>query len=210
MIDFLFYFSISIVKLSGAIKQLVHVFTLNGAPYQEMIYNIRRLFDVFNIVQINCDASGGGTTIKDLLMQPYRKLTGETVPPILDMDDKEMSNREGIKVLRMVNFTKPVVNDLYMRLKADMQHRLINFPIDIRRHSDREFERISREIIETKRELLVLQAEGKGNYYQFDVPSQFKKDRATSLALAVQAANEFASNVSMAVQEELAVGFWTR
>lgn len=201
-------FSISIMKIENGIKKFVHGFVLNGSPYQEMIYNIRRLTQDFNIVQINCDSGGGGTTIKDLLMQPYKTINGLTLKPILDMEDKNMVGRDGIFMLRMVNFTRPVVNDLYMRLKADMQHRNINFPIDIRAHSDKDLEKVSREILETKRELLVLQHENKGNYYVFDSPSQFKKDRATSLALANQAANDFMSVANNSDIIELADGFW--
>ncbi len=201
-------FAISILKLENGVKKKVHGFTLNGSPYQEMIYHIRRFTQIFNIVQINCDSGGGGTTIKDLLMEPYKTIDGRVLPPILDMDDREMLGREGIPMLRMVNFTRPVVNDLYMRLKADMQHKALQFPIDIRRHSDKELEKAGKEIIETKRELLVLQAEGRGNHYTFDVPSQFKKDRATALTLSNQAANDFLTNLTEEPQTELCAGFW--
>jgi len=68
-------------------------------------------------------------------------------------------------------------------------------------------EKVGKEVIETKRELLVLQAEGKGNYYQFDVPSQFKKDRATALALAVQAANDFIGEFKEQTSN-IGQGFW--
>lgn len=200
-------FAISIMKLENGIKKLVHVFILNGSPYQEMIYHIRRLMEEFNIVQINCDAGGGGTTIRDLLSQPYKTIDGRILPAIYDMDDKDFAGRDGLYILRMVNFTRISVNDLYMRLKADMQHKNINFPIDVRRHSDIEYERVAKQIIEAKRELLILQAEGKGNYYQFDVPSGFKKDRATALALANQAANQFIE-VYKEQSYELADGFW--
>ncbi len=201
-------FSISILKLQNGIKRHVFGFTLNGSPYQEMIFHIRRLMQEFNIVQINMDSAGGGTTIKDLLAQPYKMIDGKTLPAILDMDDKLTEEKEGIRMLRMVNFTKPEVNDLYMRLKADMQHKTIQFPIDLRHSTDRELEKVAKEILETKRELLVLQAEGKGNYYQFSVPSQFKKDRATSLTLANQAANDYFANFKQEIAVELGVGFW--
>ena len=201
-------FAIAILKLEGGIKKLVHVFTLNGAPYQEMIFHIRRLIKEFRIMQINMDSGGGGTTIKDLLMQPYKSIDGSIQSAILDMDDKDMEGREGIHMLRMVKFTQPVVNDLYMRLKADMQHLGVHFPIDIRRHSDQETEKIANDIIDAKRELLVLQAEGKGNYYTFNVPAGFKKDRATALALANQAGNDFLSALTEDPIEELAEGFW--
>ena len=109
----------------------------------------------------------------------------------------------------MVNFTRPVVNDLYMRLKADMQHKVLEFPIDIRRSSDRDLEKTAKEILETKRELLVIQAEGRENYYVFTVPSQFKKDRATTLALATQAANEILEAERLTIPTaSLGEGFW--
>ena len=200
-------FSISVVKIDGGIKRLVFGSTLNGFQYQEMIAEIRRVMQLFNISQISCDSGGGGTTIKDLLMQPYETVYGTVLPPILDMDDKDMQDRVGIYILRMVNFTAPTVNNLYMRLKADMQHVNLVFPIDIRRGSDKELIKVATEILETKRELLVLQAEGKGNYLQFSVPSQFRKDRATSLALAVHAANDFMDSGEENITE-LPNGFW--
>jgi len=200
-------FSITLLKLKGTVKQLTHVFTLNGATYQEMVRAIRNIMRVFNVIQIDLDASGGGTTIKDLLMEPYRNIDGTLSPPILDMDDKDMLMRDGIHILKMVNFTMPVVNDLYIRLKADMQHKNLELPLDVHRHRDPEIEKVAQELIATKRELLVLQAEGHGNYYRFDVPSQFKKDRATSLALANQAMNEFLSGYQEQTAE-LASGMW--
>ena len=65
-------------------KQLVHVFTLNGKTYQEMVSHIRRLLLEFNIVQINIDNAGGGATLKDLLAQPYTTQDGKIMMPILD------------------------------------------------------------------------------------------------------------------------------
>lgn len=202
-------FSISILKLSNGSKHFVHGFILNGATYQEMVFNIRRLLSDFNIIQIDMDAGGGGTTLKDLLMTEYKMPNGKTMLAVLDMDDPLMDQYNGVRMLRMINFTRPVVNDLYMRLKADMQHKTVLFPIDIRHSSDKELERVAKEILETKRELLVIQAEGKGNYYQFSVPTQFKKDRATSLVLANQAANDHISKDSLKVVNlEPASGFW--
>jgi hypothetical protein len=96
-----------------------------------------------------------------------------------------------------------------MRLKSDIQHKTIEFPIDMRRSSDRALEKIAQEILETKRELLVIQAEPKGNFYSFSVPSQFKKDRATSLVLANQAANDLLDTVKNRVElAEIGEGFW--
>jgi len=204
-------FAISVIKMKNGIKQVVFVKTLNGKTYQTMISWIRRVLLQFpNITRIYVDAAGGGTTIKDLLTQPFETEDGAILMPILDIDDKEHENKVGMKMLRMVNFTRPVVNDLYVRLKADMQHKTIEFPLDLRRSANEDLEQAGQEILSTKRELLVLQAEGKGNYYTFDVPNQFKKDRATALALAVQAANHILDNVEEEVGAELATGDWIR
>jgi hypothetical protein len=202
-------FSISIIKIKNHTKQFVHGFILNGAPYQEMIRHIRRLCTDFNIARINLDAGGGGTTIKDLLSESYSTADGRVYQPILDMDDKDTIYNAGLRMLRLTNFTRQTVNDLYMRLKSDIQHKTIEFPIDMRRSSDRALEKIAQEILETKRELLVIQAEPKGNFYSFSVPSQFKKDRATSLVLANQAANDLLDTVKNRVElAEIGEGFW--
>jgi len=201
-------FSISVIKLDGGVKRFVYNETHNGITYQKMIESIRKVMLRFNIVQINLDASGGGTTIKDLLVEAYRLQDGRILPPILDMDDKETETLSGMRILRLVKFSAPVVNDLYMRLKADFQHKLLLLPIDLRRHSNKELEKAGNEIIQTKRELLVLQAIGKGVYYSFEAPAQFKKDRATSLVLANQAANEVMSGVKPEETVALAQGFW--
>ena len=80
-------FSITVLKIKNGVKQFVYGFILNGSPYQEMLYHIRRVCRDFNVIQINMDASGGGTTIKDLLTEAYRMPDGEIMLPILDIDD---------------------------------------------------------------------------------------------------------------------------
>ena len=202
-------FSISVLKIDRGQKRFVNNYTYNGISYQAMIIAIRKIMLKYNVIQLNIDAGGGGTTLKDLLTESYKTEDGKILPPILDMDDKAVENIQGLHILRMVNFTLPSVTDLYTRLKADFQHKNVLFPIDVRRSSDPEMERAGNDIIKTKRELLVLQAENRGSYYTFDVPSQFKKDRATSLALANQAANEVAFGAMVKVEKtDLADGFW--
>jgi len=202
-------FSISVLKLEGGKKRFVNGYAYNGISYPEMIKNIRRVVQAFPTVQINLDQSGGGTAVRDLLMEPYKLEDGTILPPILDMDDKTTENLVGLRILRLVSFTLPSVTDLYTRLKADFQHTNLLLPVDLRRSPDQELERAGNEIIQTKRELLVLQAENRGAYYTFSVPSQFKKDRATSLALANQAANEVVFGLATKIDTPaLATGFW--
>ncbi len=201
-------FSLSVIKIDGNKKRFVNNLTLNGASYQKMIRLIRETLKRYKkIVQINIDAGGGGMTLKDLLAEKYQDREGHIYPPIYDMEEKEIPVG-AIPILKLIKFTAPVVNDLYMRLKADFQQTNLLLPIDLRRSSDKELEKSGQEIIQTKRELLVLQAEKKGNHYHFDVPAQFKKDRATSLALANQAANEFVTGETKTFSSNLGIGFW--
>ena len=204
-------FVITILKIDKAndnLKRLVYCLALNGVKYQEMIFAIRNTLMKFPVVRINMDAGGGGLTLKDLLAENYDNGAGVRGLPILDMEDKETENIVGIRMLTMINFTRPTVNDMYMRLKADMQHKKIALPITVLRHGDKELDQISLDCVETKKELLLLQAEGKGNYYQFDVPPQFKKDRATAIALSNMAANAYLEDYQEIPKQEPASGFW--
>lgn len=204
-------FVITVLKIdrnNENLKRLVYCLALNGVKYQEMIFAIRKALMKFSIVRINMDSGGGGLTLKDLLAENYDNGAGVRGLPILDMDDRDTENVVGLRILSMVNFTRPVVNDMYMRLKADMQHKKIAFPLTILRHGEPELDQISKDCVETKKELLLLQAEGKGNYYQFDVPPQFKKDRATAIALSNMAANSFLEDYQEIPKQEPASGFW--
>lgn len=204
-------FSISIMKIdkfSNNIKRYVYCKAWNGITYQQMIYEIRKALKEFPVSRIYMDAGGGGLTLKDLLAEPYDNKQGVSGPPILDMNDKATEGLFGARILSVVNFTRPFVNDLYMRSKADMQHGTIAFPLNVVHHGDKNLNMIAENIIETKKELLMLQAEPMDNYYKFSVPPQFKKDRATSFALANWAANEVLENPILIQKQEPAVGFW--
>lgn len=204
-------FAISVIKIDhhmNNLKRYVFCHTMNGATYQEMVFAIRKVLQVFPIADICMDSGGGGLTLKDLLAEPYDNKAGVAGLPILDMDDKETENLVGVRILRMINFTRPVVNDMYMRLKADMQHKHLAYPQNVLRHNDVQLDEIAKNIIETKKELLMLQAEGRGNHYIFEVPPQFKKDRATAIALANMSANNLIENQIPIHVVEPAEGFW--
>ena len=202
-------FSLSIFKLDKGERRLVKVVTMNGATYQRMTNAIRLELELFPIKRINIDSGGGGMTLKDLLAESWiNSETKEKCLPIIDMEDKDYEKSDGLKILKMVNFTRQSVNDMFMGLKADMQHRRIMFPMNVIHHNDKNLEGIMEEIIHTKRELMLLQAEPKGNFYEFSVPEKYKKDRAVSLALADMAANDLFKNEQVTMKELEAVGFW--
>ena len=199
-------FVIAILKINGAVKELAHVFMLNGEPYQKMVFHIRRLFRDFPIAKICMDLGGGGSTLQDLLAVNYTMPGGLVQPAILDVEVED-PQIEGLRILHMIHFSQQEVNDLYVRLKAEMEHKTVLFPLDIRRHGDKDIEKVAKEILDTKRELLVIQAEPNGNFYKFDVPHGFKKDRATALALANRAANLAIGNVKVKRALPVGMGF---
>jgi hypothetical protein len=195
-------FSISIVKKLKMHAKLVHVITANGATFQEMSDMVRRLFIKFNIKKINLDAGGGGTTLKDLLREKWRDLHSNiNLKPIVTLDD----NVEGIPALYMIKFTDEKHNNLHMNLKSELEHNRLLLPIDLRRDSDKDLERVGQEIIAFKTELQVMTAKPKGRYLRFEVPNKFRTDRVISTALAIDC---YLGDTVDYYEEELAVGGW--
>lgn len=203
-------FSLSVIKIGDLHnRSLAYVKTLNGATFQEMRDTIRTVLSKFPITMIAMDPAGGGTTLKDLLAEPWKNpITNQMCPPIYDMEDKDIPPEAiGVRSLKMVNFTQPMVNHLYQSLKADMQHGRFTFPIDIRKSPDRQLERAGWDVIATKQELMLIEAEPVGNFFRFQVPEGKKKDRATSLALANYAANELLKEPELEIPS-LGMGNW--
>jgi hypothetical protein len=204
-------FAIAMLKMTGGMNRaLVYSRAMNGATYQQMLSEIRMtLFRFPGTKRIMMDPAGGGTTFKDLLTEAWRHpATGEVALPIFDMDDKNIPPEAyGLRTLRMIPFTQPTVNHMYSSLKADMQHTRFSFALDIRRHPDSRLERAGWDLIATKQELMLLQAEAMGNFFKFTVPQGKKKDRATALALANMGVNEILT-VPQQIEDPIGVGFW--
>jgi hypothetical protein len=204
-------FAIAMVKMQGGMNRgQVYSKAMNGVTYQEMLAEIRMtLFRFPGTRRMMMDPAGGGTTFKDLLTETWRHpLTGDVALPILDMDDKDIPPETyGLRILRMVPFTQPTVNHMYSSLKADMEHARFSFALDVRRHPDSRLERAGWDLIATKQELMLLQAEPMGNFFKFVAPQGKKKDRATALALANMGVNELLL-VPQEAREPMGVGFW--
>jgi len=197
-------FSISIVKRKSKKGSLVNLITANGATFQDMTEMVRRKFLDFNVKRIKMDAGGGGTTLKDLLREPWSDAyTHKSYKPLVTLDD----TISGIPVLSMVKFTDEVHNNLYMNVKSEMEHGRLLFPLDLRRDENKELERIGQEIVAFKNELRVTTASPKGRYLRFEVPNRFRNDRIISTALAVEAYLESSRN-EYSDEEILATGFW--
>jgi hypothetical protein len=209
----------TVIKIAEGKKDIVGVYTLNGRTFQEMTMLVREVIDVFDIHRVHVGAGGGGLTLKDLLAEKWTNSKGDIMPPILDMEDPAHENKLGIHMLKMVNETARRNSELYMNMKSEMQHNRLRFPVDVNVPKDAPSSspigentaamRIAyEEILKLKRELLVLQAEPSGMYYKFTVPPKFKKDRATALVMAVDAALDLTRSQDAAPIAPLAIGNW--
>ena len=204
-------FSMQVLKLDQNKKILVYGASANGITFQEMANMTRNMLLDFNVIRIHMGPGGGGLALKDLLAERWVNRDGELMPSILDMDDPEHQAKDGLHVLRMVNESAKKNNELYMNLKSEMQHKRLLFPIDVRSFSEKESKYIKdvyKEVLATKRELLVLEAIPSGIYHKFTVPNKYRKDRATSLVMAVDAAIEVGRVDKVETTGELPVGFF--
>lgn len=205
-------FALTILKIKGHIKKVIHSRTLNGVTYQEMTAAVRQAFEDFSVSRIHIGAGGGGLTLKDLLAENWKNSHGDTMLPLLDMEDPLHEAKDGLKIIRMVKETAPKNNEMYMGLKAEMQHKRLQFPLDVR-SQDKESKKLQRvydEILALKQELMVLEAvpNASGTYFKFTVPAKYKKDRATSIVLANDAALEIRRKDKVETSGELATGFF--
>ena len=197
-------FSISIVKKYRKEGRVVNVHTMNGATFQDMTTMIRRYFIDFNVSKIKIDAGGGGMTLKDLLREPWDDyVTHQRIKPLVDKED----TLEGLRVIEMVNITSEKHNNLYMNFKSELEHGRVKFPINLRRDSDAELERIGQELIALKTEMQVVTAKPRGKYLYFEAPNKkFRTDRIMSTMLAIDC---YIEDSKLQEDEDcLAVGSW--
>ncbi len=189
-------FALGVGKLKDGNLHVVKMITLNGETYQKQISTIRQTLLDFPIELILLDKGGGGSTIKDLLTEPWRSYKGrvcamanphgEPMLPILDSEDPDHVGKQGLFLMRMVNFHGSTHSTLFTNLKAEMEHGRIKFPIDLRRDKDQELELLGQNMIALKKELAVLSATPKGAYLHFEVPNNFRSDRACVLAMLAE------------------------
>jgi hypothetical protein len=213
-------FCIAILKIDEGTKtelggenvfRFVNCFADNGLTFQEMIEIIRIYYADFRLLRIYMDKSGGGSALEDFLLQPWQDpRTGIEYPRLYDPNNKELKVITGVPILSMQIFSQQFVSLMYHSLKASMQNRRFLFPIDRRKDPNKNLEKISHNIIQTKQELVQLRAEPKGPYVHFPVGSKQKKDRATAVALANLAALEFKKDVLIenSLFKKLPMGRW--
>ena len=197
-------------NIANNTKELVRIISENGIRYQVMKNIIRTCTVDYNIIRIHCDKGGGGETIRDLLAEPWiDPRTNIEYDPILDMDEEETENVQGLRYLKLVNFQGSKHATLSTNLKAELEHNRMFFTLTVLRDEDRQIEIANKEIRALKTELAVIKPKPIGASLRFEVPNDFRNDRAVALTLAVDAAMELhIPNWKIKEDEPLAVGFF--
>jgi intein/homing endonuclease len=184
-------FAIVIAKRVKGKLHVVYCNTINGGSYKQMVKMIRECTLRFNIVRIHMDRGGGGEAVKEELAEPwYDEKTKEMYLPILDMDDDDTLGVKGHRYLRMVNFQGSKHSNLFTNLKSEMEHERIVYPIPFRRDRVKEMEKLGKELLQLRTEMIVTQHDSRGTNFHFSVPNKYRMDRVVALTLAVDTSVE--------------------
>ncbi len=203
-------FSLGVGRIEGKIVKLVNMFTINGGTYKQMVDLIRYCTINFNVIKIQMDKGGGGEALKEELSKPwYDQLEEKIHLPILDMDEDSTLGINGLRYLRLINFQGAKHSNLFTNLKSEMEHGRVLFNIDVRKDPDKEIEKAGYELLLTKRELMVITSKPRGSNLHFEVPNNFRMDRAVALTLIVDALIEERNpEWQEKIPEEMPVGMW--
>jgi hypothetical protein len=187
-------FSVAVSKVVGGKIHLVRLESMNGKPFQEMVYLIRVLLRDYPMARIYNDYGGGGQAITDLLNEPWADYSsGRRVdyPPILDIDEyDEYSSYEGNRILKQFKFSNDSKSAIFSSFKADLENGVFKFPLGVFKDDDPDVERIGLEIKCAKSEFMVVMTEPTSHGYRFVTPENMRDDRATSIILSHAAARD--------------------
>ncbi len=173
------------------------------------VRQVRTLRRRFNIAMIVMDASGGGISLKEGLRDPS-KLLNSSDDIILDMDDELIKNVEGLKILKMIEFSNAGWRrEAHYGLRKDLMDKNLLFPFYDSAGIEEEIVNNSKngnffdtldqcylEILECKNETMMIRHSiTQGGTERWDVPDikgidsnqvskTLKRDRFSSLLLA--------------------------
>lgn len=180
-------FAIIVCRIRAGKAEVIYCHTINGGTYKQMVEAIRLCTINFNITRIHMDRGGGGEAVKEELAEKwYDPVSKETYMPILDMDDDETEDKVGLRYLRLVNFQGSKHANLFTNLKSEMEHGRVLFPIMFRKDENKDMERLGKELVELRKEMVTVQHDTRGANFHFQPPTKkARMDRLVALTLAI-------------------------
>lgn len=184
-------FVVTVIKLVGDEKHIVRVVAYNRIPYDEMVDIIRKLCVDYEVVRVVMDQGGGGLAVKDYLAKTWTdNRNGMSIerPAILDIDDPNHKHLQGLKVLRMFKGSQQRNENVFNVAKAQMQHRKVVFPLDVRNHKNATVRAAAKELLLLKTEMGVVETKPTQNGIKFSVPNQYHDDRLMTFVMGIEEA----------------------
>jgi hypothetical protein len=106
--------------------------TIENNFYAYCARKIRNLMKVFNIIEISCDAQGGGIAVYEALHDKDKLEQGE-IPiweVIEDGKEKPFDDADGLHILRMIQFANAKwVAEANHGMKKDFEEKILLFPM---------------------------------------------------------------------------------
>jgi len=170
----------------GDPHKIVYVKELKKKTTQEMVIELQRLTDSFNIVRIFMDSQGGGKPLRDLLQEGYNNHI-----PILDMDDDTSKYKNGKRILQLINPTTSWISDANFDALALVENVEIRFPM-LPMSSDPIAEKLYDEVRLLKSQMLnIIVTQTPRGISHFDTPKKGQnKDLYSAFTLAAWGVRE--------------------
>lgn len=211
------YYALSIIELNGDKRDLVYSESFRGLTFPEMANRVDRAHILFPTIELMGFDNAGGRAVADILAQPRITLhpkTGKPVKrePLLVIGEEEKNTpghitKVGKRIINLVVFSSPSINDMNFNMKARMEQGMLRFPRVDKLPEDDELIDIYNDIKRCADQCVLIETEPtKLGYLRFDVPEKQKKDNYSALLIANHMAELLQGQETEEI--ELPAGFW--
>ena len=193
---------IVIIKLTVPAK-IVYVVELKKKTLQEMVMEVQRLTEAFNLKRIFMDSQGGGKSMRDLLREGYNNK-----PPIIELEDVITDDNSALRILQLVNPTPSWISDANFDTLSLFENRSLLFP-SLPMSANALEEKLYEEIHVLKSQLLsIVVTQTSRGAAHFDTPKKGQnKDLYSALVLACWGIKELSRTLDSAAAELFSTGY---
>ena len=126
------------------------------------------------------------------------------------MDDPEHKHLDGIKILKLFRGSQPRNEEVFNRVKAQMQKKKVIFPLDVRNHTDLEIKAVAKELLLLKTEMGIVETKPTPNGIKFSVPNRYHDDRLITFVMGVNEACVYLAGEDLSNQRVMPTGIFAR
>lgn len=176
--------AIIVLKLSKENYKVVYAETINSIAHKNVSRAIKKLCRHFNIVGIFIDKGGGGNSVAERLAED------DDDPVLLTIGEEAHFNKQGRRVVNLINFSPTWITDANFSVKAMLESRNLLFPPAPTLSLSDVYGEVFDTILKLKMQLLnIVVTPNLHGTLHFDTPKKGqKKDLYSSLLLAAYGA----------------------